>query len=414
MSEREEINFSEQLKVKSLELEKQKEENERLASSVQNKIDERTNELQSLNDELFKYNNELRQFSYTVSHNLRSPVARILGIIYLLKNETSETEKDNLLNLLQQSALDLDELIRDLSKIIDIREEVYRIREKIYFDEEIEKVRDQLSVSWQPAFTLVTDFDSCPYLYSVKAIINSILFNLISNSIKYRSAEHDLRIEISAVSDEHDTFLRVKDNGLGMNLKEMRKDLFKMYKRFHTHIDGKGLGLYLIKIQADAIKAEVNVESELNKGTSFEIKIPHIRSVENQLFFDTDYAQLSFDANINSTLVLWKRNVESEEYRTVFQKVLQTLTIYNSPSWIADLRNQGTISEDDQKWFIKEVLEAASRIGLKRIGTLGFADPVRANYYNRMRTICTNLNIELLDFDALEDAKAWLSSHMTK
>ena len=199
-----------------------------------------------------------------------------------------------------------------------------------------------------------------------------------------------------------------------MNLNETRKDLFKMYKRFHTHIDGKGLGLYLVRIQADTIKAQVEVKSELNRGTSFEIRIPHIRSVENQMFFDTDYAQLSFDANINSTVVLWKRNVVSEEYRTVFQKVLQTLTIYNSPSWIADLRNQGTIAEEDQKWFIKEVLEAATRIGLKRIGTIGFSDPVREPYYSRMAAICKNLGVEIHDFETLEEAKAWLASHMTK
>lgn len=414
MADRAEENFSEQLKEKSLELEKQKAENARLASSVENKIEERTNELQSLNDELFKYNNELRQFSYTVSHNLRSPVARILGIIYLLKRESSEDEKDNLLNLLHQSAIDLDELIRDLSKIIDIREEVYRIREKIYFDEEVEKVRDQLSASWQPSFKLSTNFDACTYLYSVKAIMNSILFNLISNSIKYRSPERDLLIEVKSTSDDNYSILEVRDNGLGMNLEETRKDLFKMYKRFHTHIDGKGLGLYLVRIQADTIKASVEVHSGLNRGTTFIIRIPHIQSVENQIFFDTDFAQLSFDANINSTVVLWKQHVKSEEYRTVFKKVLQTLTIYNSPSWIADLRNQGPIQEDDQKWFIKEVLEAASRIGLKRIGTLGFSDPVRANYYNRMHSICNDLTIELRDFETLEDAKAWLASHMTK
>jgi two-component sensor histidine kinase len=305
-------------------------------------------------------------------------------------------------------------LIHDLGKIIDIREEVYRIREKIYFDEEAEKVREQLAASWQPAFKLVTNFDSCPYLYSVKAILNSILFNLISNSIKYRSPERDLIIEVSSKCNEDYSFLKVTDNGLGMNLQETRKDLFKMYKRFHTHIDGKGLGLYLVRIQADTINAEIEVKSELNRGSTFEIRIPHIRSVENQIFFETDYAQLSFDANINSMLVLWKRNVVSEEYRTVFKKVLLTLSLYNSPSWIADLRNQGTIQEEDQKWFIKEVLEQASRIGLKRIGTMGFSDPVRKAYYTRMQTICNNLNIEIRDFDVLEDAKAWLASHMTK
>ena len=151
MFEKEEESFSEKLKAKELELEKQKEENARLILSVEGKISERTNELQSLNDELYKYNNELRQFSYTVSHNLRSPVARILGIIYLLKRESSPEEKDRLLDLLHQSAVDLDGLIHDLGKIIDIREEVYRIREKIYFDEEVEKVREQLAASWQPA-----------------------------------------------------------------------------------------------------------------------------------------------------------------------------------------------------------------------------------------------------------------------
>jgi signal transduction histidine kinase len=124
------------------------------------------------------------------------------------------------------------------------------------------------------------DFSEAPRIFSVKPMINSILFNLISNAIKYQSPERDLLVSVRTYRKESYAVLEVGDNGLGINLKLFRKDIFKMYKRFHDHLEGKGLGLYLIKSQAESLNGFVEISSEPDKGTVFRV---HVKNYETHL-----------------------------------------------------------------------------------------------------------------------------------
>src|SRR5690606_34956446 len=108
-----------------------------------------------------------------------------------------------------------------------------------------------------------------------RAYVYSILHNLISNAIKYKSAHRDLLIEINSVKEESRLRISVKDNGSGMDLELVRPHLFQLYKRFHTGPDGKGLGLYLVKMQLNAIGGKVDVESKPEEGTTFTLQLEH-------------------------------------------------------------------------------------------------------------------------------------------
>src|SRR5690606_18668812 len=127
----------------------------------------------------------------------------------------------------------LDNIIKDLGKIIDIRHDIFQIRQKIDLRREIDEIKLVLGkeikthdVSFQ------VNINSCPSIYSVKPMVHSILYNLISNAIKYHSDERPSCIEITSKEDSQFYKLVINDNGLGINLERDKENLFKLYKRF--------------------------------------------------------------------------------------------------------------------------------------------------------------------------------------
>ncbi len=371
---------------------------------------EKSADLIATNEELVRHNNELQQFSYTISHNLRGPVARLLGLTNLMDKPISVTEKEVVGSLISKSGRELDEVLKDLSLIIDIRNDLYLVRERISFQEEWRKAVSILQDQIRPDYKIDIDFSEAPDTYSIRAMIQSILFNLLSNAIKYRNPEMDLQIKVRThVMHGQDIVLKIADNGLGFNVEGQKENLFKLYKRFHTHVDGKGLGLYLVKTQLDTLGGKIDIESGINRGTTFTITLPVSVDVSKQVFFESEAAQIYYDANLNNTVIIWKKDIKSIEYRRAFQMVLHTLKTYHTPGWIADLRLQGRVAEEDQIWFLKTVLPEAASAGLKRVAAVGFTDPIRSTYYNRMIAKSADLNITLKVFDSLEEAIDWMA-----
>jgi len=378
-------------------------------------VKEKSTDLINTNEELVRHNNELRQFSYTVSHNLRGPVARLLGLTDLFTKPISLQEKEEIGRMINKSGHELDGVLKDLSLIIDIRNDLYQVREKISFEVELTKTVSMLRDQIRPSYQIDVDFSEAPFVYSIRAMIQSILFNLLSNSIKYRNPENDLRITVKTTKNfNKDVCLRVTDNGLGFNLHKQKENLFKLYKRFHTHVDGKGLGLYLVKTQVDTLGGKIEIESEINKGTTFQITLPTPRNVSQQVFYESESAKIYYDADINNTVIVWKKNITSIEYRRAFQAVLYTLKTYNTPGWIADLRFQGVVDDAEQFWFMSTVIPEAVRCGLKRIAAVGFHDPIRKSYYDRMIERTSEAGVTLRVFDSLEPAVSWMEGFIQR
>jgi signal transduction histidine kinase len=109
---------------------------------------------------------------------------------------------------------------------------------------------------------------------SIKSFIYSIFLNLISNSLKYRKENIQPAIEITSRQIGNKLLLHFKDNGLGIDLAAKGTDLFGLYKRFHSHVEGKGLGLFMVKTQIETMKGKITVNSELHEGTEFTIELP--------------------------------------------------------------------------------------------------------------------------------------------
>lgn len=245
--------------------------------AIERDITERKNqqwEKEKLINELSENNKDLLQFSYITSHNLRGPIANLLGLTSLLGNYKI---KDPTLKLIFDGIIkatnNFDETIKDLSTVLNVRDRPSIPREGIALQTIYEKVLNQCEplVKESDAKIKVV-FDQAPTINFNKAYAESIILNLLTNAIKYRSPKRKLEIFITSENLSNEVVLKFKDNGLGIDLDLCGERLFSLYQRFHTHIDGKGLGLFLIRSQMEILGGSIDVESKLDQGTTFILK----------------------------------------------------------------------------------------------------------------------------------------------
>lgn len=242
--------------------------------SLEKMVEEKTIELRRINDELIKNNHELLQFSFTVSHNLRGPVARLMGLTDLTSRQSLSDETRELVSFIETTTFELDQIIRDLVNILELRNDPGRGREQIVLEDQWMQTVGLLKDNLTGTEEFATDFRSLPELYTVRSMFDNILYNLLSNSIKFRSPDRALRVVASSRVENGRAVLEVRDNGLGFNVKLHRDKVFKLYRRFHSHVGGRGIGLYLIKTQTEVLHGSVEANSEPGQGASFRITLP--------------------------------------------------------------------------------------------------------------------------------------------
>ena len=111
---------------------------------------------------------------------------------------------------------------------------------------------------------------------TIKSYFESIIYNLISNALKYKSKQRKPRVDINVNKSNNITYILVSDNGIGINMEKDGKNLFGLYKRFNFDVEGKGLGLHMTKIQVEAMGGEISVDSQVEVGSTFKIRLPHV------------------------------------------------------------------------------------------------------------------------------------------
>jgi len=286
-----------ELKLASAIIQNQQNELKEHNGQLEQIVQEKGRNLIEVNEELIKHNHELQQFSYTISHNLRAPVARLLGLTNLLSMKHYEVSKEiqELVRLIKDSSLEFDGVIRDLNKIIDVRNEFYHVKEKIHFIQEFEQAKKNVGENLFADVHLFVDFKE-PIIYTVRPILNSILYNLLSNAIKYRSTQRNLKLTIKTYKQNDFVVLEIRDNGMGMNLDSYGKDIYGLYKRFHAHIEVRGLGLYLVKSQVESLGGRIEVQSQLNVGTTFFIYFKILTDIDGQICLDNAHCTLFYNA----------------------------------------------------------------------------------------------------------------------
>lgn len=230
---------------------------------------------QMMND-LIQRNKDLEQFAYIVSHNLRAPVANIIGVTNFMKMPDIQPEENTqMVSALNKSVVALDNVIKDLSLILQIRREINEQKTLILFSVIMDEI--QLAIEnliQKESVEFVLDFSEIDEINSIKSYIYSIFYNLISNSIKYKQLDVQPIIKIKSYLLDKQIVLVFKDNGLGIDLKKNKDTVFGLYKRFHSHTEGKGMGLFMVKTQIETLGGKISIRSEPNRGTEFKIELP--------------------------------------------------------------------------------------------------------------------------------------------
>jgi PAS domain S-box-containing protein len=232
-------------------------------------------EMKQVTADLFKRNRELHEFGYIVSHNLRSPVANIKGVVTLLHLETDVQEhiKPYLTNLIN-SVSRLDEVIIDLSKILSSKNtSADLILEPMDLQEIIHTVKTDLAGTSLKDSVQIAITGGPFSIISHKAYIYSIFHNLIANSIKFKGPKRPF-VSIAVVQSEQVVNITYADNSSGIDLLKHGSEIFRPYKQFHSTIKGKGLGLFLVKSYVEALHGSVTVISEMDRGVSYTVTLP--------------------------------------------------------------------------------------------------------------------------------------------
>ncbi len=228
---------------------------------------------EKMSADLMRRNQDLEQFTFIISHDLRAPTANIIGYADILQDETlTPQEQREFLQGLSTSVAGLDTTIKDLNSILQVKREVSGEKEIIYFSKLVNDITISISnLIDKHSVRIISDFLDVDEFYSFKVYIYSVFYNLISNSIKYSKPNEQPIIEIKSKKENGKIILTFKDNGLGIDLKTKGDKIFGLYKRFHSHVEGKGMGLFMVKIQVESLGGKITIASEPYKGTEFTI-----------------------------------------------------------------------------------------------------------------------------------------------
>lgn len=218
-------------------------------------------------------NSRLLNFAHIVSHNLRSHAANIEMLLNIIDEE--EEDKDSLeeSNLhLRSTSNALTQTIDHLKELVEIQTELIHKREQLnlntYLGKTLDILREEINKNKVVIHNTISNEETITYN---PAYLESVLLNLTSNAIKYSHPDRVPVISYSLSSNKSQKILIVKDNGLGINLKLHGDKLFGMYKTFHNNQDSRGIGLFITKNQIEAMGGNIQVKSEVGKGTTFKI-----------------------------------------------------------------------------------------------------------------------------------------------
>jgi signal transduction histidine kinase len=241
-------------------------------------------ELANSNQQLSFINADLDNFIYTASHDLRAPISNIEGLMAALRKNLSPESLNTPVVIKLTGLIDssIDRFKKTLSELTEITklqragsgEDVSLIKLKDIFDDakldlapQIEEAKAQVQIR----------LEDCPAIEFSAKNARSIAHNLLSNAIKYRSEQRPAQVLVSCTTLDNYLLLKVEDNGLGMNLSQENK-IFAMFKRLHDHVEGTGVGLYIVKKIVENAGGKIEVESQVDEGSTFRVYFRHTKT----------------------------------------------------------------------------------------------------------------------------------------
>jgi signal transduction histidine kinase len=230
-------------------------------------VEERTKDLTDKNQ-------RLEHFADLTHHNLRGPVATLLGLCKIYNShDPADPFNRVVFDNLCQTVTNMDNIVRNLGQLLNTEKEIASMMVPVNLAATLNEVKTMLDAQIIKSGAVIEeDFRLAPELNSVPAYLDNIFFQLLSNSIKYGKYETLPHIKIKSYKKDEHLFLEFKDNGMGIDIERFRDQLFKPFKRFHTTSDGRGLGLSIVKRQVEVMGGEIDLISSLGDGTTILIK----------------------------------------------------------------------------------------------------------------------------------------------
>ncbi|MXV16641.1 sensor histidine kinase [Hufsiella ginkgonis] len=226
--------------------------------------------------DLIRRNSTLEQFTYIVSHSLRPPVSSILGICYLFRDlDLDEEESAEMMSALTGVTRDLDSIVIDLNNILHVSQPDCDEVTNISFKQLVEECKLSLGplIDRENA-SIRYDFSAAGSVISIQKSLYSVFHNLIQNAIRFRRPEAipDLFIRSSLTNGQ--VYLSFTDNGKGIDVEKTRGELFGLYKRFDPSVDGRGMGLFMVKTQLEILNGSITLTSQPGMGSTFTVALP--------------------------------------------------------------------------------------------------------------------------------------------
>ncbi|MFC0261313.1 PAS domain S-box protein [Fontibacter flavus] len=242
-------------------------------------------EREQLIKDLKSQNEELQRFAYITSHNLRAPIVNITSLLDLYDDKNPENpENKEVIENLKVSTNILNGTLEDLIEVVSIKKNKIPKIELINFLQLTQNVEKSLSKQIADSRAEIhKDFTKAPNINYIYSHLENFMMNLLTNAIKYKHPDRHPVIFIRTSLEGDYTLLTFEDNGIGINLERYGDRLFGLYQRFHSHVEGKGLGLYLVREQIRAHDGNLKVESTVGKGTRFKIYLRNMKLSLNKI-----------------------------------------------------------------------------------------------------------------------------------
>jgi len=239
-------------------------------------IKQASQEIEKLLETTEKQNKRLLNFAHIVSHNLRSHSGNLKMLLDIIKSDLKGIEGNEAFSLLDHAVNELQETVSSLNEVatINIKNDMSITPVNLLksFKSVLASINGELLKS---EAKLTLDIDPNLYVNAVPAYLDSIILNFLTNAIKYRKPNINLEIDISTLIQKEFVIIKIKDNGLGIDLERNGSKLFGMYKTFHKHKDARGIGLFITKNQVESIGGKIEVKSKVNIGSTFFVYLKH-------------------------------------------------------------------------------------------------------------------------------------------
>lgn len=227
-------------------------------------------EQEILSSQLQRKNQQLLNFAHITSHNLRSPVSNLNSLLWLYKESQTNEEKALLFEKFEIVIHNLSETLNELVDALKIQEDTDKKREVLLFEDVFKKVKESMAGKILETEAVVSyNFSKAPTIDYPRLYLESILQNLLSNSLKYKSPHRTPVIHAETLFQDGILTLKFSDNGMGIDLKRHADKLFGLNKTFHKHAEAKGVGLFITKTQVEAMGGSITATSEVDKGSVF-------------------------------------------------------------------------------------------------------------------------------------------------